>query len=126
MNYQTILAIWIWGFLWAISRAYITQIMKNFSEHFPFWTLTANVLWSLIIGIMFGIFFYYSVHTHIKSLVVTGFLWALTTFSTFAMESFFFLDEWEYLKALGNIFANIVLTILFVAIWFYLTKIILK
>jgi len=33
MTYLTIISIWIWGFFWAISRAYITQIMKNYIEN---------------------------------------------------------------------------------------------
>jgi hypothetical protein len=42
------------------------------------------------------------------------------------MESFFLFDEWNFLKWFTNIFLNVFLTILFVAIWFYLTKILLK
>jgi CrcB protein len=75
---------------------------------------------------MFWIFFYYSINIHVKSLIITWFLWALTTFSTFAMESFFLFDEWNIFKWFINIFLNVFLTILFVAIWFYLTKLILK
>lgn len=123
MTYSTIFAIWIWWFLWAISRAYISQLVNIiFPSNFPFWTLTVNVIWSFLIWILFWIFFYYTVDIHIKSLIVTWFLWALTTFSTFALESFFLLDEWKFWKMLLNIFANVFLTIVFVAIWYYLSK----
>ena len=115
--------VWIWGFFWAISRYALTKFWNYiFPHNVPFGTLLVNVLWSFIIWILFGIFFYYSVDIRIKSLVVTGFLWALTTFSTFALESFFLLDWWNYKHFAYNLLLNIIWTILFVAIWFYLAK----
>jgi CrcB protein len=120
---MTWLYIWIWWFFWAISRYFLTKFWNYILPHnVPFWTLLVNVIWSFIIGILFGIFFYYSVDIRIKSLVVTGFLGALTTFSTFAIESFFLFDWWNYKHFFYNVLANFLWTILFVAIWFYLAK----
>jgi len=75
---------------------------------------------------MFGIAFYYPLNPHVKSFIVSWFLGALTTFSTFAMESFFMLDSGKYKDFLLNTSANLILTILFVAIGFYTMKLILK
>ena len=121
------LYVWIWGFFWAISRYFLTKFWNYiFPHNVPFWTLLVNVVWSFIIWILFGIFFFYSVDIRIKSLVVTWFLGALTTFSTFAIESFFLFDWWNYKHFIYNIWLNLFSTIIFVWIWFYGTKFIIK
>jgi len=48
--------------------------------------------------------------------MVTGILGALTTYSTFAIESFFLLEAGEYSHALLNITLNLFGTILFAGI----------
>ena len=121
------LIIWLGWFFWAILRVFLWWLVNSHIPHIlPLWTLFVNVLGSFIIWIMFGIAFYYPLPPHVKSFIISWFLWALTTFSTFAMESFFMLDGWRYKEFLLNISLNIILTILFVAIWFYLMKLILK
>ncbi len=121
------LIIWLWWFCWAILRVVLWWLVNTYIPHtLPLWTLSVNVLGSLIIWIMFGIAFYYPLPPYVKSFVISWFLWALTTFSTFAMESFFMLDGWKYKDFLLNISLNVILTVLFVAIGFYLMKMILK
>jgi len=119
--------VWIWWFLWATTRYFLTKFWNYlFPNTVPIWTLIVNLSWSLIIWILFWIFFYYSIDIRIKSLVVTWFLWGLTTFSTFAIESFFLADWWNYKHLIYNIFFNVFWTIIFVAIWFYWAKMIIE
>ena len=121
------LYVWIWGFFGAIARYFLTKFWNYILPHnVPFGTLLVNVFGSFMIGILFGIFYYYSVDIKIKSLVMTWFLGALTTFSTFAAESFFLADWWNYKHFFYNIWLNLFFTIGFVAVWFYGVKFIIE
>ena len=124
---MTYLFIWIWWFFWAILRALITKWSAIwFGTNFHYGTLIVNVLWSFIIGVFFALFENIEVDIKYKSLLTTWFLWALTTFSTFAMESFFILDRWNYTKFILNISLNLFLTIIFAWIGFYLVSYLFK
>jgi len=120
---MTWLFVWIWGFFGAISRMYVTKFWAIlFGSHFPYGTLIANLLWSFIIGCLFALFENISIDTKIKSMLTTWFLWALTTYSTFAMESFFMIDRWNYTHFILNISLNLIWTILFAGLGFYLVN----
>lgn len=53
---------------------------------FPIGTFVANVLGGLLIGLLFQLFRQTTVPAYMEALVLTGFLGALTTFSTFGLE----------------------------------------
>ncbi len=53
-----------------------------------------------------------SLSPHVKTFLVTGILGALTTYSTFAIESFFLLESGHYLHAFANMALNLFGTIL--------------
>jgi len=127
MSWQTILAIGAGGFLGAVLRAYLNGVVsQHFPHHLPLGTLSVNLLGSLIIGILFAIFAnttqdsLFSVH--MKSFLTTGFLGALTTYSTFAMESFFLLQGGSYILAAGNMALNVFGTVIMAGIGFTLTS----
>ena len=124
---MTWLFVWIWGFFWAISRFYLTKLWAIiFWHHFPFGTLLVNWLWSFIIGLLFGIFEVWSLQPHYKSMITTGFLGALTTYSTFALESFMMIDSGNYKHFMWNISLNLVWTILLAGLGFYLGSFLAK
>ncbi len=111
MNYLLLLYIGTGGFLGAISRFLLAGLVqKSFLTFFPIGTLTVNVLGSFIIGFM-AIYFENSVQPEYKALVITGFLGALTTFSTFSLENTNMLLDGEYFKVSVNILLNVILTI---------------
>ena len=119
--------VWIWWFFWAISRFYITKFSAFlFGSWFPWWTLLVNLLWSFMIWCLFAFFENVKVDTKIKSFLITWFLWALTTYSTFAMESFFMIDRLDYKDFLANISFNLIWTILFAGFGFYLVNFLFK
>jgi len=121
MNFATIIAVGIGGFFGAISRFLIaTYVQKLSSLFFPVGTLAVNVLGSFLIGFLY-LYFEQTINPISKALLVTGFLGALTTFSTFSLETFLLLQDGLYLKALLNILLNVTLTITstFVAIMLF-------
>ncbi len=111
MNFIILLYVGAGGFLGAISRFLIAGfVQKSFGTLFPIGTLTVNVLGSFIIGFA-AMFFSQVVQPEYKALVITGFLGALTTFSTFSLENVNMLQDGDYLHVAINITLNVVLTI---------------
>ena len=111
MNMTLLLFIGAGGFFGAISRYLIaTNTQKMFDTFFPIGTLTVNVLGSFIIGFA-AMFFTQTVQPEYKAFVITGFLGALTTFSTFSLENVTMLQDGEITKVALNIFLNVTLTL---------------
>lgn len=111
ISLQTLLAVGIGGFLGAIARLYITSICGVlFPSNLPYGTMLVNIGGSFIIGFLFALFSLFQTPLYVKSFLTTGFLGALTTYSTFAMETFFLLNT-NLALAFVNIFANLVGTI---------------
>lgn len=111
ISIETLFAVGIGGFFGAMTRLIITNYAANyFGNDFPYGTLIVNIAGSFIIGFLFAVFYSFSFPTHVKSFLTTGFLGALTTYSTFAMETFFMLNS-NFLFALTNIALNLFGTI---------------
>lgn len=126
LSFETLIAVGIGGFFGAIVRFIITTLCANyFGNDFPNGTLIVNVAGSFLIGLLFAIFYTFSMPVYIKSFLTTGFLGALTTYSTFAMETFFLLNSNLFLGLL-NIVANLFGTILAAGLGYKLTLYILK
>jgi fluoride exporter len=123
MNLTTIIAVGSGGALGAIARLFVNGLSSRYLGHFlPYGTIIVNLSGSLIIGILFAFFHHHpTLSPHIKSFLVTGFLGALTTYSTFAIESFFLLESGKYMHAVSNILINLIGTIAFAAIGYIMT-----
>lgn len=112
LSWQTLLAIGTGGFLGAVARAYsVSLVNKHIPLEFPVGILMVNIIGSFLIGILFALFTNYTVSDSLKGFLTTGFLGALTTYSTFAIESFFLLQTSLFL-GLTNMFLNLFGTIL--------------
>jgi len=112
MQLSLLLAIGTGGFIGAILRFIIsTWIQKLSSVLFPIGTLTVNIIGSFIIGFM-ALYFENVISPHQKALIITGMLGALTTFSTFSLETVTMLQEGLWGRAFSNITLNTFLCIL--------------
>lgn len=113
MHIATIIAVASGGAIGATLRLLINGTVNRHFEHvLPLGTLTVNLLGSLVIGILFAYFHLNtSLSPHLKTFMITGILGALTTYSTFAIESFFLLESGHYLQAFGNMAFNLFGTI---------------
>ena len=129
MNMMLLLAIGSGGFIGAILRYSINNyISHNYAHTLPFGILFVNLLGSLLIGVIFAIFTFTSILSHdtrLYSFMVTGILGALTTYSTFALDSFMLLHSGHYGMAAINMTANVLGTVLFAGIGFMSMKYIL-
>ncbi|AXX96211.1 MULTISPECIES: fluoride efflux transporter CrcB [Arcobacter] len=126
LSWQTILAIGFGGFLGAIARAYAVHFTnKHIPLEFPLGILLVNLIGSFIIGVLFAYFSHYTVSMNLKAFLTTGFLGALTTYSTFAIETYLLFGTSIYLAIL-NISLNLIGTILFAGSGYKLVQFFLK
>ena len=110
MKIDTLLAIGVGGFIGAILRAYIVFLVNsNIKHNIPFGTLSVNLIGSFLLGILVGLIEFYIIqNSYIKFLLTTGIVGAFTTFSTFAIESFFLFKNSLYLEAFSYILFNVI------------------
>jgi len=126
LNWQTLLAVGSGGFIGAILRFYVGIVVsKNFPNDIPLATLGVNVVGSFIMGLLVALFLIYTPSHLVKIFLLTGFLGALTTYSTFAIESYFLLNTSLWLGIL-NITLNLIGSILAAASGYKLLTYFLK
>jgi len=128
MSWQTILAIGSGGFIGAVLRAYLNGIISHRVPHeLPFGTLGVNLIGSFIMGCLVAYFMYSNlISVHMKSFLSTGILGALTTYSTFAIESFLLFEGGSIALALLNMGLNVFGTVIMAGSGYYLINSLLK
>ncbi len=111
MQISLLLAIGTGGFVGAILRYLVSGWVQKLSPSlFPVGTLSVNIIGSFIIG--FAVLYFENVVApHQKALVITGLLGALTTFSTFSLETVTMLQSGLWGRAAANITLNAALCI---------------
>jgi len=114
------------GFFGAIGRYSISKWIANrYSSSFPFGTLAVNMVGSLLLGFLLTYFLDKSTLSPIyRTAITTGFLGALTTFSTFAFETVILFEEESYVFAFLSIFSNLFLGFILVLIGIKLAKLV--
>lgn len=108
---MTLLYIGLGGFVGAISRFLIASgLQKLFGGFFPVGTLSVNVIGSFIIGIA-ALWFEQTIAPEYRAFFITGFLGALTTFSTFSYETTMLIEQGAWERAFLNIALNVLFSV---------------
>jgi CrcB protein len=108
-----VLAIAAGGAMGALMRYWLSNLIYEcFGRGFPWGTLVVNVLGSLVMGVLFVIMTERTVWSpELRLGLMTGLLGALTTFSTFSLESVALLESGRFGMALSNAALSVVVCI---------------
>jgi CrcB protein len=98
---------WVPWLRWALSL-----LLNPMHPHFPVGTWAANLAGGLLIGVALA---WFARHPEVDAAwrltAVTGFLGALTTFSTFSIESMLLLQKgqfaWAFLHSAAHLFGSL-------------------
>ena len=106
---HTYIAIAIGGAVGAMSRYWLSTLIENYnSSHYPYGTFLVNVAGSFLIGVCFIVF---AEKLHLvdqwRSLIVIGFLGALTTFSTYSLDALLLFQQGHYNTALLYVLSSL-------------------
>ena len=112
------------GFIGSVLRFWLSKLNVSWYFHaIPMGTLMVNILGSLLIGFLFGIFAGKEIApTNLRLFLIVGFCGGFTTFSAFTNENATLLQNGEYLTSFIYIAGSIIFGILAVFIGFWLAN----
>ncbi|MBN2057829.1 MAG: fluoride efflux transporter CrcB [Candidatus Saganbacteria bacterium] len=102
-----------------------TATHETFTHHFPWGTVTVNLLGSFFIGLAWGILGENNLSKPWRLMLFTGFFGGFTTFSAFALENVNLFSEGKTSLAIWNILASNIIGILLVFIGLYLGRLLI-
>lgn len=122
--FKNILIVGLGGFLGSSARYIIYRLLdKRFNSLYPWTTFIVNITGSLILGLLLGLMIRSSLSTgNLRLLLVTGFCASFTTFSTFAYENVFLLEQKALPTALLYTATSLIFGFLAVFAGYYLGK----
>jgi CrcB protein len=110
---MTFLLVLIGGAFGAMLRYVLdAKVKKRFGKAFPWGTLTVNILGAGLLGALHGA----GTGTGVELLLGTGFCGALTTFSTFSLDTVHLIQSGEHTKAAVNVFVSLLLGVVVFAL----------
>ena len=115
-----VLILIVGGSIGTLCRYYLAEWgQTRFGSWLPAGTLLVNLAGCLIIGLLLGLFekrYHALVETpvHLRLLLMTGFLGALTTFSSYELEAFLLMRQGSWERALLYLAGSIVFGLLLI------------
>lgn len=97
------------GGVWGVNARYWLGVWINrwVSSQFPWATFVINVSGAFAIGFLTALLARWSPHSHLRLLILVGFLGGYTTFSTFAFESMTLWQRGEWALGLANMAGSV-------------------
>ncbi|HHS95408.1 MAG TPA: fluoride efflux transporter CrcB [Phaeodactylibacter sp.] len=106
-----ILYVFLGGGLGSLCRYGIGRLIP-YTGSFYYGTFAANVLSSLLLGIIAGLLMKESIGNHARLFFITGLCGGFSTFSTFSAETLQLIESGNYFAAANYIFWSIFICIL--------------
>ena len=105
----------------ALCRHWMSTLVHNSADsHFPWGTISVNLLGSFCIGVMYVVIVERGlIHPDWRSITVVGFLGAFTTFSTFSLETIALMENGQPVAAMGYVLLSVLVCLL--AVWLAMT-----
>jgi CrcB protein len=120
---KQLILVFIGGGFGSVLRFIIGKWLNNTENGIPYGTFTANIIGSLLIGIILGIAAKNETLSQSQILLLaTGFCGGFTTFSTFAYENHIFLKSGDFTSFALYTIASFVIGFLAVFFGMYLVK----
>ena len=122
---KQILLVFVGGGFGSAARYLIGKYLNNSDNGIPYGTFAANVIGSLLIGIILGLALKNNTFSQQQTLLLaTGFCGGFTTFSTFAYENHIFLKNGDFTSFALYTISSFVVAFLAVFAGIYIAKII--
>ena len=121
---QTLFLCGLAGALGALSRLGLSRLVQRLAgTNLPLATATVNLLGCFLFGLLWGLLNdRFAASAGVKTIVFTGFLGALTTFSTYAYENVGLMAEGRLSVAMLNILGQNVLGFALIALGLALAR----
>ncbi|MCK5814526.1 MAG: fluoride efflux transporter CrcB [Flavobacteriaceae bacterium] len=120
---KSVLLVFVGGGFGSVARFLLGKMLNNSPDGIPFGTFFANVLGSLLIGLILGFAAENDALTENHTLLLaTGFCGGFTTFSTFAYENHILLKSGDFMSFALYTIASFVMGFLAVFLGMYLVK----
>ena len=120
---KQLILVFIGGGFGSALRFLVGKWLNNSGSGFPYGTFTANIIGSLLIGIILGLAAKNDSLTPNQTLLLaTGFCGGFTTFSTFAYENHVFLKSGDFMNFAIYTVASFIVGFLSVFLGLYLAK----
>lgn len=124
---KNLIFIAVGGAIGALARYGISKYVNQSSiGGFPWGTLVVNFIGLFIIGFLFELFERTVVPSEIRSFLTIGFLGALTTFSTYGIETINLLRDGEYGLGLLNVVLSNVAGITLVVVGIIVARLVIR